>query len=151
MKKFFPICLFFLIGVLSQIALSAEDKVSPASVVQAFYRLYVPSWIAGKNLSKEELLPYVDDDLAVQIVENQTLTPDDLLWRNYDYFIKAQDHGDDWDEIRAVMIFQEDEISVVKITVGEAVNMRLTLIVVLNRKHGTWKIFRVFNFPSFGE
>jgi hypothetical protein len=151
MKRFLLICLLLSFGVLSQAAVSAESKTSPVSVVRDFYRLYTTRFIAGKDLSKEELSRYVDDDLVELFFESRRRSPDDDPMWYHDYFLKAQDLGDDWNKIRATAMFQENGISVIKATISDAINIRLTLIAVLDKKHGEWKIFRVFDFPSFGE
>jgi hypothetical protein len=151
MKRFLLICLLLSFGAFSQAAVSAESKISPVSVVRDFYRLYTTRFMVGKDLSKEELSRYVDDELVELFFESRRRSPDeDPMWY-HDYFLKAQDLGDDWNKIRATAMFQENGISVVKTTISDAINRHLTLVVVLNRKHGAWKIFRVFDFPSFEE
>jgi hypothetical protein len=135
----------------------ARSTLGAVEVVRSFYMYYIPIWtkpvLPGEShprAKREDLLRYVTvalTDKYLEDLDKDAESEDTKLW--HDYFLKAQDYGDDWTETITVKVLVKDKDGYwLKVAMGSSdkqTSMRNVVFVSVKLTDQGWRISSVLD------
>ncbi|HXG93122.1 MAG TPA: DUF3828 domain-containing protein [Blastocatellia bacterium] len=115
---------------------------SPETVVREFYQWYIQT--LNKNEEPFKKKTFVSKYATARLIAwlTKVTTGDDPL--DYDYFLNAQDWGENWDkDINISSVVMQPNIAKLVVSFGNPSDPDHKLRVTLKKESGVWKIDKV--------